>query len=116
MGCIEDNGKCGRLTARPGVVTLRLQKDRCNENERRMKGRPRWALSCEGCGLTDPDVLFSRYLSRFNDELEQIELQNDVRARQGRRHCAREAAIRQTVQRERQQFQGYGFGVSPGPL
>ncbi|XP_020956248.1 translation machinery-associated protein 16 isoform X2 [Sus scrofa] len=56
--------------------------------------------------------LIERYLSRFNDELEQIELQNDVRARQGRRHCAREAAIRQTVQRERQQFQGYGFGCA----
>uniref|UniRef100_A0A8D1PU46 Translation machinery-associated protein 16 n=1 Tax=Sus scrofa TaxID=9823 RepID=A0A8D1PU46_PIG len=55
--------------------------------------------------------LIERYLSRFNDELEQIELQNDVRARQGRRHCAREAAIRQTVQRERQQFQGYGFEI-----
>ncbi|XP_047654742.1 translation machinery-associated protein 16 [Phacochoerus africanus] len=55
--------------------------------------------------------LIERYLSRFNDELEQIELHNDVRARQGRRHCAREAAIRQTVQRERQQFQGYGFEI-----
>uniref|UniRef100_A0A8C3WRG4 Translation machinery-associated protein 16 n=1 Tax=Catagonus wagneri TaxID=51154 RepID=A0A8C3WRG4_9CETA len=55
--------------------------------------------------------LIERYLSRFSDELEQIELQNGIRARQGRRHCAREVAIRQTVQRERQQFQGYGLEI-----
>lgn len=52
-----------------------------------------------------------RYLDRFSSELEQIELHNSIRARQGRRHCARETVIRQTLARERQQYGGYGLGA-----
>nr|XP_031540232.1 translation machinery-associated protein 16 [Vicugna pacos] len=55
--------------------------------------------------------LIERYLNRFSSELEQIELQNSIKDRQGRRHCSRETVIRQTVARERQQYEGYGFEI-----
>lgn len=55
--------------------------------------------------------VFFRYLNRFSSELEQIELHNSFKDRQGRRHHSREAAIKQTMERERQQYEGYGFGV-----
>lgn len=51
-----------------------------------------------------------RYLQRFDSELEQIELMNSIKGRQGRLHSAREAAIKQTIERERAQFEGVGFG------
>ena len=51
-----------------------------------------------------------RYLHRFDSELEQIELVNGIKGRQGRLHGARETVIMQTVERERAQFDGNGFG------
>lgn len=51
-----------------------------------------------------------RYLHRFDSELEQIELVNGIKGRQGRLHGAREAAIKQTLEREREQYDGVGFG------
>lgn len=54
---------------------------------------------------------FLRYLNRFSSELEQIELHNSIKDRQGRRHCSRETVIKQTMERERQQYEGYGLGV-----
>nr|BAH12740.1 unnamed protein product [Homo sapiens] len=59
----------------------------------------------------DACELIERYLNRFSSELEQIELHNSIRDRQGRRHCSRETVIKQTMERERQQFEGYGLGV-----
>ncbi|CAI9158327.1 unnamed protein product [Rangifer tarandus platyrhynchus] len=53
-----------------------------------------------------------RYLNRFSSELEQIELRNSFKDRQGRRHCSREAAIRQTLERERRQYQAHGLDSS----
>lgn len=53
-----------------------------------------------------------RYLHRFDSELEQIELMNGIKGRQGRLHGAREAIIKQTIERERAQFEGVGFGES----
>lgn len=53
-----------------------------------------------------------RYLHRFDSELEQIELMNGIKGRQGRLHGAREAVIKQTIERERAQFEGVGFGES----
>lgn len=53
-----------------------------------------------------------RYLQRFNSELEQIELMNGIKGRQGRLHGAREAVIKQTIEREREQYEGAGFGKS----
>ncbi|KAF6097696.1 translation machinery associated 16-like protein [Phyllostomus discolor] len=59
----------------------------------------------DACGLIE------RYLNRFSSELEQIELHNSIRGRQGRRHCSRETVIRQTMERERQQYEGYGLEI-----
>ncbi|XP_059198594.1 translation machinery-associated protein 16 [Centropristis striata] len=52
-----------------------------------------------------------RYLQRFDSELEQIELVNGIKGRQGRLHGAREAVIKQTVERERAQYEGGGFEI-----
>ncbi|XP_021025702.1 translation machinery-associated protein 16 isoform X1 [Mus caroli] len=59
----------------------------------------------------DACELVERYLDRFSSELEQIELQNSIKDRQGRRHHSREAIIKQTLERERQQYEGYGFEI-----
>ncbi|NXT25412.1 TMA16 protein, partial [Syrrhaptes paradoxus] len=52
--------------------------------------------------------LIENYMCRFNAELEQIELQNSIKGRQGRQHGSREAVIKQTIERERQLYEGYG--------
>lgn len=59
----------------------------------------------------DACELIERYLDRFSSELEQIELHNSIKDRQGRRHHSREAVIKQTMERERQQYEGYGFEI-----
>ncbi|XP_036914220.1 translation machinery-associated protein 16 [Sturnira hondurensis] len=64
-----------------------------------------------GYSKKDACELIERYLNRFGSELEQIELHNSIRDRQGRRHCSRETAIRQTMERERQQYEGYGLEI-----
>nr|XP_019956830.1 PREDICTED: translation machinery-associated protein 16 [Paralichthys olivaceus] len=56
------------------------------------------------------DVI-ERYLQRFDSELEQIELMNGIKGRQGRLHGAREAVIKQTIERERAQYEGVGFEI-----
>ncbi|XP_075889427.1 translation machinery-associated protein 16 [Nelusetta ayraudi] len=55
--------------------------------------------------------IVERYLQRFNSELEQIELMNGIKGRQGRLHGAREAVIKQTIEREREQYEGAGFEI-----
>uniref|UniRef100_A0AAQ4QEC1 Translation machinery-associated protein 16 n=1 Tax=Gasterosteus aculeatus aculeatus TaxID=481459 RepID=A0AAQ4QEC1_GASAC len=52
-----------------------------------------------------------RYLQRFDSELEQIELMNGIKGRQGRLHGAREAVIKQTIERERALYEGIGFEI-----
>ncbi|XP_042557975.1 translation machinery-associated protein 16 isoform X2 [Dipodomys spectabilis] len=59
----------------------------------------------------DACELIESYLSRFSGELEQIELHNSIKDRQGRRHSSRETVIKQTMERERQQYEGYGFEI-----
>ena len=54
-----------------------------------------------------------RYLCRFDEELEQIELVNGIKGRQGRLHSAREAVIKQTIERERVLYESIGLGESP---
>ncbi|XP_023147691.1 translation machinery-associated protein 16 isoform X1 [Amphiprion ocellaris] len=55
--------------------------------------------------------IIERYLHRFDSELEQIELVNGIKGRQGRLHGAREAVIKQTIERERAQYEGVGFEI-----
>ena len=52
-----------------------------------------------GYSKRDACELIERYLNRFSSELEQIELRNSFKDRQGRRHCSPEVAIRQTLER-----------------
>ncbi|MED6239951.1 translation machinery-associated protein 16 [Ataeniobius toweri] len=59
----------------------------------------------------DACEIVERYLHRFDSELEQIELVNGIKGRQGRLHGAREAAIKQTAERERAQFEGVGLEI-----
>ncbi|KGL82898.1 Translation machinery-associated protein 16, partial [Tinamus guttatus] len=59
----------------------------------------------------DVGELIENYMGRFNAELEQIELQNSIKGRQGRQHGSREAVIRQTMERERQLYDGYGIEI-----
>ncbi|XP_047433932.1 translation machinery-associated protein 16 [Mugil cephalus] len=55
--------------------------------------------------------VIERYLHRFDSELEQIELMNGIKGRQGRLHGARETAIKQTIERERALYEGVGFEI-----
>ncbi|XP_061440581.1 translation machinery-associated protein 16 isoform X2 [Rhineura floridana] len=59
----------------------------------------------EACELTE------NYLQRFSDELEQIELRNSIKGRQARQHTSRETIIKQTMERERQMYEGYGLEI-----
>ncbi|MEE6461081.1 hypothetical protein FKM82_001186 [Ascaphus truei] len=51
------------------------------------------------------------YLHRFESELEQIELHNNIKGRQGRQHGSRETVIKQTMERERLLYSGYGMEI-----
>ncbi|XP_054634444.1 translation machinery-associated protein 16 [Dunckerocampus dactyliophorus] len=55
--------------------------------------------------------IIERYLQRFDSELEQIELVNSIKGRQGRLHCARESTIKQNIERERAQYEGVGLEI-----
>ncbi|NWX96627.1 TMA16 protein, partial [Nothoprocta ornata] len=59
----------------------------------------------------DVGELIENYIGRFSDELEQIELQNSIKGRQGRQHGSRETVIRQTMERERRLYEGYGLEI-----
>ncbi|XP_036618301.1 translation machinery-associated protein 16 [Trichosurus vulpecula] len=59
----------------------------------------------------DACEIIESYLHRFDSELEQIELQNSIKGRQGRRHFSRETVIKQTVERERKLYEGYGIEI-----
>ncbi|XP_069832712.1 translation machinery-associated protein 16 [Dendropsophus ebraccatus] len=55
--------------------------------------------------------LIESYLHRFDTELEQIELHNSIKGRQARQHGSRETAIKQTIERERRLYDGYGMEI-----
>ncbi|XP_022518849.1 translation machinery-associated protein 16 [Astyanax mexicanus] len=55
--------------------------------------------------------MIERYLHRFDGELQQIELANSIKGRQGRLHGSREAVLKQSIERERAEFEGNGFEI-----
>ncbi|CAG5928638.1 unnamed protein product [Menidia menidia] len=59
----------------------------------------------------DACAVIESYLHRFDAELEQIELMNGIKGRQGRLHGAREAVIKQTIERERMQYESVGLEI-----
>ncbi|XP_006007124.1 translation machinery-associated protein 16 [Latimeria chalumnae] len=59
----------------------------------------------------DACEIIERYLHRFDSELEQIELLNSIKGRQGRQHASRESVIKQTTERERLLYEGCGIEI-----
>uniref|UniRef100_A0A8C5LWH9 Translation machinery-associated protein 16 n=1 Tax=Leptobrachium leishanense TaxID=445787 RepID=A0A8C5LWH9_9ANUR len=55
--------------------------------------------------------LIESYMHRFDSELEQIELHNSIKGRQARQHVSRETVIKQTMERERALYNGYGMEI-----
>ncbi|XP_060945267.1 translation machinery-associated protein 16 [Limanda limanda] len=55
--------------------------------------------------------IIERYLQRYDPEIEQIKLINGIKGRQGCVHGAREAVIKQTIERERALYDGSGFEI-----
>ncbi|XP_052785587.1 translation machinery-associated protein 16-like [Mya arenaria] len=55
--------------------------------------------------------LTSRYLNRFDDQLEQISIVNSIGNRQGNSHVARENAIKLTLETECHEFETVGIEV-----
>lgn len=70
-------------------------------------------LDTEKTAFTKKDACYivERYLQRFESELEQIELVNGIKGRQGRLHGAREAVVKQTMERELEQYKDVGFEI-----
>uniref|UniRef100_A0A8C9YWH5 Translation machinery-associated protein 16 n=1 Tax=Sander lucioperca TaxID=283035 RepID=A0A8C9YWH5_SANLU len=98
---------------------IRLKKKERCENKKKLNRCEKllWfqeQLDPEKTTYTRKDAcdVVERYLRRFDSELEQIELMNGIKGRQGRLHGAREAVIKQTIERERVQYEGIGFGES----
>ena len=54
--------------------------------------------------------IFSRYLHRFDEELQQINEQNSIKGRQGRAHASREDTLRNVIERERELYNTCGIG------
>ena len=53
-----------------------------------------------------------RYLHRFDDELEQIEIVNSIKGRSGQQHVARKDAIKMTLEIDNSDYNGQGIGKS----
>ncbi|XP_033740684.1 translation machinery-associated protein 16-like [Pecten maximus] len=53
--------------------------------------------------------LCKKYLSRFEDELDQIDIIQNIGNRQGRQHASREAAISLTLDKEKKEFESNGL-------
>ncbi|XP_036827873.1 translation machinery-associated protein 16 isoform X1 [Oncorhynchus mykiss] len=70
-------------------------------------------LDSEKTEFTKQDAchIIERYLQRFDGELDQIELVNGIKGRQGRLHGSRETVIKQTVERETALYHGNGFEI-----
>ena len=51
-----------------------------------------------------------RYLHRFDQELEKINEQNNIKGRQGRAHASREDALKTIIERERELYDTCGIG------
>lgn len=52
-----------------------------------------------------------RYLSRYDEELEQIKLKHAIGQRKNRQHASREDVIRHTQQHEREEYNTCGMGL-----
>ncbi|XP_026475100.1 translation machinery-associated protein 16 homolog isoform X2 [Ctenocephalides felis] len=55
------------------------------------------------------DELFEKYLSRFDEELEQIALKRSIGGHRNHQHASRQDTIRMTLEREREEYMGCGI-------
>lgn len=55
-------------------------------------------------------VLFRRYLKRFDDELEQINLKQSISKNRSNQHASRLNIIKMTLEREVSEYNGGGIG------
>lgn len=53
--------------------------------------------------------IYSRYLSRFDEELEQIALKRSIGGHRNHQHASRQDTIRMTLEREREEYMGCGI-------
>ncbi|XP_053617449.1 translation machinery-associated protein 16 homolog [Plodia interpunctella] len=66
----------------------------------------------EGCSILTKEQtleLMENYLSRFDEELEQIALKNSVGQRRNRQHASREDIINITKKKEHEEFESCGL-------
>jgi len=56
-------------------------------------------------------TLIERYLGRYEEELEQINLTNSIKGRKGRQHASREDNIKITIEKERREFDFSGLEI-----
>lgn len=59
--------------------------------------------------------LVEQYLGRFDEELEQIHLKNQIGQRSSRQHASREDAIEHSQKLEKDEYEGCGIGKSKLP-
>ncbi|XP_014280576.1 translation machinery-associated protein 16 [Halyomorpha halys] len=55
------------------------------------------------------DELFQKYLSRFDDELEQISIKHSIGQRKNRQHASREDVIKMTIKRDVEEYNTCGI-------
>lgn len=55
------------------------------------------------------EELIDRYLSRFDEELEQIKLVQSINKQRNNQHASREASIKMTLEKERENFNAGGL-------
>lgn len=67
--------------------------------------------SVESYSRADMAELVQKYLRRFIDELEQIEIIHGMKSRRNRQHAAREDVIRMTMKRESDAFKSSGIDM-----
>lgn len=53
---------------------------------------------------------FSRYLCRFNDEIEQITLKQSISKHRSNQHASRLSILKMNVEREKNEYNGAGIG------
>nr|XP_029718971.1 translation machinery-associated protein 16 homolog [Aedes albopictus] len=55
------------------------------------------------------EQMIERYLSRFDEELEQIKLVQSINKQRNNQHASREASIKMTLEKEQENFNGGGL-------
>ncbi|KAL3278185.1 hypothetical protein HHI36_013524 [Cryptolaemus montrouzieri] len=63
------------------------------------------------CSVTLIEELIRKYLSRFDEELEQIKIKHSVGVRKNRQHASREDIIKLTVKREFEEYKTCGLEI-----